>query len=285
MRSIEPGRRTCSINTVDKLLRDAGEAALAYHDKTVRGVKASASSATKFGASFTRSRRTSPAASARPIRPPAIAGPGPRSRPNQAAHLLSGRRPGRGIRADADGRSSRPAGEPGAADDRRPQGILSAVEEAFGADIDYAHAGEAVRRRARQPSGTSASYSPAECVGRAQGHDHRQARPEAHQHELHRAGEPDDADEHAAVHPADQRVLEEAAKTTSTWSRCMPSGTTSCASTRRCGSRPRWRPGSKGGYGRWRTWPNSLTNRLSATLHNWQTDLSADDGYRSCCIP
>src|SRR5438309_6282148 len=30
----------CSINTVDKLLRDAGEAALAYHDQHVRGVKA-----------------------------------------------------------------------------------------------------------------------------------------------------------------------------------------------------------------------------------------------------
>jgi IS1 family transposase len=39
MRSIE---RTvgCSINTVDKLLRDAGEAALAYHDEHVRGVTA-----------------------------------------------------------------------------------------------------------------------------------------------------------------------------------------------------------------------------------------------------
>ena len=30
----------CSINTVDKLLRDAGEAALDYHDEHVRGVKA-----------------------------------------------------------------------------------------------------------------------------------------------------------------------------------------------------------------------------------------------------
>ncbi len=29
-----------SINTVDKLLQDAGEVALAYHDKAVRGVKA-----------------------------------------------------------------------------------------------------------------------------------------------------------------------------------------------------------------------------------------------------
>ena len=39
MRSIE---RTvgCSINTVDKLLRDAGEVALNYHDEHVRGVKA-----------------------------------------------------------------------------------------------------------------------------------------------------------------------------------------------------------------------------------------------------
>jgi transposase len=30
----------CSINTIDKLLQDAGEAALEYHDKHVRGVKA-----------------------------------------------------------------------------------------------------------------------------------------------------------------------------------------------------------------------------------------------------
>jgi hypothetical protein len=30
----------CSINTVDKLLRDAGKVALAYHDEHVRGVKA-----------------------------------------------------------------------------------------------------------------------------------------------------------------------------------------------------------------------------------------------------
>ena len=30
----------CSINTVDKLLRDAGEAGLAYHDEHVRGVRA-----------------------------------------------------------------------------------------------------------------------------------------------------------------------------------------------------------------------------------------------------
>ena len=39
MRSIE---RTvgCSINTIDKLLQDAGDAALDYHDKHVRGVKA-----------------------------------------------------------------------------------------------------------------------------------------------------------------------------------------------------------------------------------------------------
>jgi hypothetical protein len=29
----------CSINTVDKLLRDAGEGALVYHDEHVRGVK------------------------------------------------------------------------------------------------------------------------------------------------------------------------------------------------------------------------------------------------------
>ena len=39
MRSIERAVG-CSFHTVDKLLRDAGKAAMAYHDKAVRGVKA-----------------------------------------------------------------------------------------------------------------------------------------------------------------------------------------------------------------------------------------------------
>ena len=87
---------------------------------------------------------------------------------------------------------------------------LQAVEEAFGADIDYAMLvklyGEpaGARRRCR------AALQPVRVRRDAQGQDHRQPRPEAYQHELHGAGEPDDADEHAAVHPVDECVQQEA---------------------------------------------------------------------------
>ncbi len=114
----------CSINTVDKLLRDAGEAALAYHDKAVRGVKAQRIQCDEIWAS-SHAKQKNVADSKRAGDPTAgdcwtwtaI------DADTQAADLLSGRRAGCGIRADADGRSSRPAGEPGATDDGRPQGV------------------------------------------------------------------------------------------------------------------------------------------------------------------
>ncbi len=81
MRSIE---RTvgCSINTVDKLLRDAGETALAYHDEHIRGVKATRVQCDEV-LEFCRGQAEEPAPEQGVllIRPPAIAGPGRRSRP------------------------------------------------------------------------------------------------------------------------------------------------------------------------------------------------------------
>src|SRR6266436_5407242 len=70
----------CSINTVDKLLRDAGEVALAYHDEQVRGVKAIGCNATRFGASSRSNRRIALRASGQPTRRQAIAGRGRRLR-------------------------------------------------------------------------------------------------------------------------------------------------------------------------------------------------------------
>jgi len=47
-----------SINTVDKLLREAGEAALLYHDKAVRGVKAQRVQCDEIWSSSAQNRRT-----------------------------------------------------------------------------------------------------------------------------------------------------------------------------------------------------------------------------------
>ena len=80
MRSIERivGR---SINTVDKLLRETGDAALAYHDKAVRGVKAQRVQCDEIW-SFVAAKQKNVAESKRAGDPTlAIAGPGPRSTP------------------------------------------------------------------------------------------------------------------------------------------------------------------------------------------------------------
>jgi hypothetical protein len=82
----------------------------------------------------------------------------------QADPDVAGRRARRGIRPGAHGRSSRAAGEPSAADDRRTPAYLQAVEEAFGADIDY---GMLVKLYGAETHGQGheRKYSPSECIG------------------------------------------------------------------------------------------------------------------------
>ena len=103
MRSIE---RTigCSINTVDKLLREAGEVALAYHDERVRGVKACRAQCDEIW-SFVHAKAKNAPKSTRAGDPTigdcwtwtAI------EARLEAADFLFGRRPGLRIRDDADG--------------------------------------------------------------------------------------------------------------------------------------------------------------------------------------
>ena len=82
---------------------------------------------------------------------------------------------------------------------------LTAVEDAFGADIDYAmlvkHYGKHARRRE--------AIQPSRLHGRDTEDYHRQPRRSTHLHELRRASESHDAHEHAPVHAADERILEE----------------------------------------------------------------------------
>lgn len=84
---------------------------------------------------------------------------------------------------------------------------LRAVEEAFGADIDFA---QLVKLYGEPPSSPEAArrYSPSECVGTRKHMITGNPDPEARQHELHGAAQSDDADEHAPVHSADERILE-----------------------------------------------------------------------------
>ena len=80
------------------------------------------------------------------------------------------------------------------------------VEDAFGGDVDYA---QLHKIYADAPSGPETRYSPAECTGCEKRVIYRQPGREARLHVLRRAPEPHDADEHAAVHPADERPQQE----------------------------------------------------------------------------
>ena len=111
----------CSINTVDKLLRDAGEVALAYHDEHVRGVKAQRVQYDEIW-SFVHAKAKNAPKSKR-AGDPTIGDCWTWTAIDADNKLLLsylvGARDAE-IRADADGRSSWPFGEPRAIDDGWP---------------------------------------------------------------------------------------------------------------------------------------------------------------------
>jgi IS1 family transposase len=164
MRSIE---RTvgCSINTVDKLLRDAGEAALAYHDRHVRGVNATRVQCDEIW-SFVHAKAKNAPTSSRAGDPTigdcwtwtAIEA----DSKLLISYLVGGRdaefammlmddlrqRLANRVQLTTDGHSA----------------YLQAVEEASGSDIDYS---VLIRLYGAPPASPEAArrYSPSECVG------------------------------------------------------------------------------------------------------------------------
>src|ERR1700687_3990561 len=152
-----------SINTVDKLLCDAGEAALAYHDRAVRGVKATRIQCDEIW-SFVGAKQKNVADSKRAGDPTAgdcwtwtaieadtklLVSYQVGGRDAEYALMLMDDLRGRlanRVQLTTDGHRA----------------YLNAVEEAFGADIDYA---QLIKLYGEAPGAFKGRYSPAECIG------------------------------------------------------------------------------------------------------------------------
>jgi IS1 family transposase len=155
----------CSINTVDKLLRDAGEAALAYHDKAVRGVKSQRIQCDEIW-SFVHAKQKNAPTSKR-AGDPTIGDCWTWTAIDADSKLLVSYQVG-GRDAEyalmlMDDLRGRLANRVQLTTDGH-RAYLQAVEEAFGADVDY---GMLVKLYGPETSGQGheRKYSPSECVG------------------------------------------------------------------------------------------------------------------------
>ena len=163
MRSIE---RTvgCSINTVDKLLRDAGEAALAYHDRHVRGVKARRVQCDEIWSFVHAKAKNAP--SSKRAGDPTIGDCWTWTAIDDNKLLVSylvGGRDAEFALMLMDDLRGRLANRVQLTTDGHGA-YLQAVEEAFGADIDYS---VLIKLYGAPPASAEAArrYSPSECVG------------------------------------------------------------------------------------------------------------------------
>jgi hypothetical protein len=155
----------CSINTIDKLLRDAGEVALAYHDEHVRGVQrrrvqcdeiwsfvhAKAKNAPKKHAGWRSDHR-------RLLDWTAIDA----DSKLRLSYLVDGRDAEFALMLMDDLRQRLSNRVQLTTDGHRP--CLQAVEDAFGTDINYAML---IKLYGEPPSSPEAArrYSPSDCVG------------------------------------------------------------------------------------------------------------------------
>ncbi len=155
----------CSINTVDKLLRDAGDAALAYHDRHVRGVKAHRIQCDEIW-SFVHAKAKNAPRSSR-AGDPTIGDCWTWTAIDADSKLLVsylvGGRDAEFALMLMDDLRGRLANRVQLTTDGH-KAYLQAVEEAFGADIDYAML---VKLYGEPPASPEAArrYSPSDCVG------------------------------------------------------------------------------------------------------------------------
>ncbi len=151
-----------SINTVSKLLEDAGEACAVFHDEQVRGVKAKREQVDEIW-SFVYAKEKNVAASN-----PAPDGAGDawtwtalEADTKLIVSFFVGGRDGDCARWYMDDVATRLASRVQLTSDGH-KAYLDAVEGAFGADVDYA---QLVKLYGASPESAKGRYSPAECTG------------------------------------------------------------------------------------------------------------------------
>jgi IS1 family transposase len=151
-----------SINTVAKLLVDAGKACAAFHDATVQAVKTRRVQVDEIW-SFTYAKQKNVA---RAKAAPAEAGDtwtwtAIDADSKLIVSWLVGGRDGEYAMAFMDDLRSRLANRVQLTSDRH-RAYLEAVEGAFGGDVDYA---QLVKLYGASPESAKGRYSPAECIG------------------------------------------------------------------------------------------------------------------------
>ncbi len=151
-----------SINTVSKLLVDAGEACLALHDEMVRNVKASRVQCDEIWSFCYAKEKNVPAAKA------AVVGAGDvwtwtaiEAQTKLMISYFVGDRSGQSAIALMDDLRSRIVNRVQLTTDGH-KAYLEAVEGAFGGDVDYA---QLVKLYGAVSEAAKGRYSPAECIG------------------------------------------------------------------------------------------------------------------------
>jgi IS1 family transposase len=156
--------RTCdvSINTVSKLLVEAGEACGSYHDETVRNVAAKRVQCDEIW-SFVGAKQKNISAMKAPVDSAGDVWTWTAldADSKMMVSYLVGGRDGQYALAFMDDVASRLANRAQLTTDGH-KAYLEAVEGAFGADVDYA---QLVKIYGAAPEGKTVRYSPAECTG------------------------------------------------------------------------------------------------------------------------
>ena len=161
MRSIS---RVCdvSINTVTKLLVDAGNACAAYHDKHVRGVKAKRVQCDEIWSfCYAKSRNVRDAKA--PVEGAGDVWTWTGIDPDSKLMIswVVGSRDANSAKSLMDDLAARLANKVQLTTDGH-NAYLEAVEEAFGAEVDYAML---IKLYGASPDSAIGRYSPAECIG------------------------------------------------------------------------------------------------------------------------
>jgi IS1 family transposase len=274
-----------SINTVSKLLCEAGEACLAIHDETVRGVKSSRVQCDEIWSFCYAKEKNAKVAKAAPE------GAGDvwtwtalDADSKLIVSYFVGDRSGQSAIALMDDLRARIENRVQLTTDGH-RAYLEAVEGAFGGDIDYAMLNKIYGPTIAAPG----RYSPAECIGTQK--KRIEGNPDA-AHVSTSYVERQNLTMRMSMRASPASPMRSARSSTTTftrWRSTSPS-TTSAAYIRRCACPRRWQRGSRIDCGRWRIslrrstrWPR-LRNRVALTksaVRQIQTETLPEAGSLS----